>query len=71
MLAAENYAQTIQIFGYYIVVVNWMNGINKLYNLTLKPIFEKVELAKTTYNNIYFHHVLRERKVIFIMFSKK
>jgi hypothetical protein len=56
-LSTEKGAQKIQIFGDSHVVVNWVNVIDNLENFTLSLIFEEVQLARTTFNNILIHHV--------------
>ena len=45
MVVVEKGIQNILIFGYSVVIMNWMKGTSILENYLLKPIFEE--------NNLY------------------
>jgi ribonuclease HI len=63
ILSAKEGVPNIQISGDSLVVVNWMNGTYSLETYSLRPIYEKKQLAQTAFDSISFQHVYREKNV--------
>ena len=61
MLAAEKGIHNIPIFGYSMVIVNWMKGTSILENYVLKPILDENKLSCVLFLTTFlFFHTFRE-----------
>lgn len=61
IFAHENGDQRIQIFGYSMVIINWINQTQQCHNIYLNPILDEAAQLKTTFNQISFTHIFREQ----------
>ena len=59
--AIERGCKRIQIFGDSLIVINWINKVQKCRNITLAALYEEVYRLTTTFNIITCRHVFRER----------
>ena len=60
MLAAEKRIQNIPIFGYSVVILNWMKGTSILENYLLKPIFEENKPSCVIFLKTFCFHTFRK-----------
>jgi ribonuclease HI len=51
---------SIQFLGDLKLVIDWTNGVNKIENLILNPIMEKITEVRSRFEDISFQHVFRE-----------
>ena len=71
IFAHEKDLHILQIFGDSMLVINWMNNVQRCHNLQLLPILEEVTQLKSIFNLIYFRHIYRERNVVVDRCSKE
>lgn len=52
---------TIQIFGDFLNVINWVNGQSTCKNYMLKPLLKEIQALKISFNSFFLCHIYRER----------
>ena len=56
--------QSLQVFGDYMLVINWIHNTHRCHNLQLLPIMEEVAQLKSIFNLITFRHIYREQNAV-------
>ena len=61
--AIESNCQNLQVFGDSLVVINWMNKIQRRRNTSLVALFEEVNRLLANFESLSLKHVYRERNM--------
>ena len=61
LLAHDKGVQKLHIFGDLMIIIDWINQIQRCHNIHLNPILEEASHLKTTFNQLSFTHIYREQ----------
>ena len=61
--AIERNCKKLQVFGDSLVVINWINKIQKCRNTSLAALFEEVSRLLTNFESLTLKHVYREQNM--------
>ena len=67
----EKVCRKLQIFRDSLVIINWVNKVQRCINLALSSLFEEVNRLWTNFDHISWRHVYRERNTTADRISKK
>jgi ribonuclease HI len=63
LFALERGCRSLQVFGDSMIVINWLNEIQRCHIICLCPLLEEVITLKQQFEYISFTHVYRERNL--------
>lgn len=69
--AIEKGCRSLQVFWDSMVVINWIIEEQRCHNVMLLPILEEPMDLKFYFDNIYFHHVFKERNGLVDQYFKE
>jgi ribonuclease HI len=71
LFVVEKGCKTLQVFGDSLLIINWVNRVQRCHISHLVPIFEEVMRIITAFDSIYFSHIYREQNQLADRLSKE
>jgi ribonuclease HI len=71
LFAREKELHHLQIFGDFIIVINWTNKQQNCHSILLNPILEEIHKLMDTFDMVAISHVYRDRNMVANSLSKE
>jgi ribonuclease HI len=71
LFVVEKGCKTLQVFGDSLLIINWVNIVQRCHITRLVPIFEEVMRIITAFDSISFSHIYREQNQLVDRLSKE
>ena len=71
LFVVEKECKIVHVFGDSLLIINWVNRVQRCHISCLVPIFEEVMRIITTFDSISFSHIYREHNQLVDRISKE